>query len=163
MDGFRQLQPPKPGEIAVSIKVRVTSGCFHREHSPKAYCMIEHHLYSISPDQAVFEFQEHESGPEILVYLAVTTAGLTLAKSVIDLVTAIIKARCDGIRQGDKPNDPLELIIRRTCKEGQFTEDKVLRVGPHENVDRSVIEQDLKKAAEKLIKEEQKEKDASNS
>jgi hypothetical protein len=38
------------------------------------------------------EFLEHESGPEILAYLAAATAGLTLAKSVFDLITAIINA-----------------------------------------------------------------------
>lgn len=37
MRGFEARRAPQPGEAAVSIKVRVASGCFHREHSPRAY------------------------------------------------------------------------------------------------------------------------------
>jgi len=153
MDDFRQERPPEPGETPVSIKVRVTSGCFHREHSPRAYEIIERHLRSIPDDERTFVFEKHESGPEVLVCLAATTAGLVLAKSIVELITAIIKARSDGIRQGDHPDATLELIVRRTCKDGEFTEEKVLRVGPHDPVDKSVIEQELRKSAEKLIKE----------
>jgi hypothetical protein len=50
---------------------------------------IDTHLNRAMPD---IEFLEHESGPEILAYLAAATAGLTLAKSVFDLITAIINA-----------------------------------------------------------------------
>ena len=107
MDNFRQKRPPKPGEIPVSIKVRVSSGCFHREHSPRAYDIIDRRLRSIPDDERTFVFEEHESGPEVLVYLAATTAGLVLAKSIVELITAIIKARSDGIRQGDHPEPPL--------------------------------------------------------
>ena len=155
MDTFRQKHPPEPGGIPVSIKVRVASGCFHREHSPRAYDIIEQHLRLIPDDEYAFVFEEHESGPEVIVYLAATTAGLVLAKSIVELITAIIKARSDGIRKGDHPDAPLELIVRRTSKGGEFMEEKVLRVGSHEDVDESAIEQALKKAAEKLIKEKE--------
>jgi len=77
-------------------------------------------------------FQEHESGPELLVYVAAATAGVTLAKSVIDLIVAVIKARSEGIKHGDHPSDPLELIVRRTCDGGEFREEIVLRV-PHKD------------------------------
>lgn len=70
MHGFEARRPPKPGEEAVSIKVCVVSGCFHREHSPRAYELIDRGLAKRS--NASFAFEEHESGPEILVYLAVT-------------------------------------------------------------------------------------------
>jgi hypothetical protein len=83
MRDFRDRRPARVGDVALSIKLRVVSGCFHREHSPHAYTLIDSHLGSLSPD---VEFVEHESGPELLVYLAVGTAGLTLAKSVIDLM-----------------------------------------------------------------------------
>lgn len=35
----------------------------------------------------------HESGPEVVLYLAATTAVVTLVKSVVDLVTAIVASR----------------------------------------------------------------------
>jgi hypothetical protein len=105
MRGFGHRRPPAPGEVSLSIKIRVTSGCFHREHSPRAFELMDSYLVGST---AELEFQEHETGPELLVYTAMATAGLTLAKSVIDLITAIIKARSEGVKKGDRPNDPLE-------------------------------------------------------
>ena len=52
-----------------------------------------------------------ETGPELLVYLAVATADITLAKSVIDLITAILKVRSDGVKKGDRPDAPLKVDI----------------------------------------------------
>ncbi len=89
-------------------------------------------------------FEEHESGPELLVCLAVTTAGLTLAKSIIDLIATIIKARSEGIRKGDKPDRPLELIVRRHDSKG-VREEIVLRVGHEETVKVSAIEDRIAK------------------
>jgi hypothetical protein len=85
---------------AISIKVRVTGGCFHREHSPNACRIIDAQLESYHSHEREFSFIEHESGPELLVYVALGTAGITLAKSVIDLITAIIKARSEGAKKG---------------------------------------------------------------
>ena len=93
---------------AISIKVRVESGCFHREHSPEAYKIIDARLRR-PPGHA--EVIEHESGPELLLYLAVTAGALSLAKSVIELITEIFKARAAGIKKGDHPRDPLARII----------------------------------------------------
>jgi len=142
-----------PGEVAVSIKVRIRSGCFHRDCSPRAYELIDRRLSKLGLD-AQFGFEEHESGPEILVYLAITTAGLSLAKSVIDLITTIIKARSEGIKKGDRPSDPVELIVRRVHNRQEFREETVLRVGPKEALDETKIEQQLKDALRKLLKDE---------
>lgn len=132
----------------VSIKVRVTSGCFHREHSPQAYALIDEQLHSMPPD-AAFAFEEHESGPELLVLLALATSGLGLAKSVVDLIIAIIQARREGIARGDTPSDPVELIARRMDGDW-FREEIVLRIGHREGVDRAEIETLLKDAIERL-------------
>ncbi len=86
MRSFELTRPPRRGEVSVSLKLRVSSGCFHREHSPHAYSLIVKYLSSIDPTDSEFAFVEHESGPELLVYLALATAGVTLAKSVIDLI-----------------------------------------------------------------------------
>ena len=76
---------------AVSIKVRVDSGCFHREHSPRAYKIIDEYLRANPSDD--WRFEEHESGPEILVWVAAATSVVTLAASVLNLVSTIIRAR----------------------------------------------------------------------
>jgi hypothetical protein len=114
--------------VSASLKVRVTSGCFHREHSPHAYTLIDAHLASIPRGDWVFDFVEHESGPEILVSLALATAGVGLVKSVVDLIIAIIQARRTGIDQGDSPSEPVELIARRFDHAGTLREEVVLHI-----------------------------------
>jgi hypothetical protein len=153
MRGFEARRAPQPGEAAVSIKVRVASGCFHREHSPRAYELIDRNLANLSGPDGSFALEEHESGPEILLYLAVTTAGLSLTKSVVDLITAIIKARSEGIKKGDSPSDPLELIVRRAHDAQEFREETVLRIGHKDTVDEARVEQQLKDALRKLLKD----------
>jgi hypothetical protein len=152
MRGFEARRAPQPGEAAVSIKVRVASGCFHREHSPRAYELIDRSLTKLSGPDGSFAFEEHESGPEILLYLAVTTAGLSLAKSIVDLITAIIKARSEGIKKGDHPSEPLELIVRRVHDAQEFREETVLRIGHKDAVDKAKVEQQLKDSLRKLLK-----------
>src|SRR4051794_20629349 len=78
--------PEKDGFLPVSIKVRVTSGCFHREHSPHAYKLIDQHLAKNDLSNTHHRFEEHESGPELLIYLAATTAGLSFLTSVVNLI-----------------------------------------------------------------------------
>jgi hypothetical protein len=151
MRGFEARRAPKPGESAVSIKVRVAGGCFHREHSPHAYQFIDAKLTATDDS---FAFEEHESGPEILVYLAVTTAGLSLAKSIVDLITAIIKARSEGIKKGDHPSEPLELIVRRVHNAQEFREETVLRIGHEDAVDEAKVERELNDALRKLLKDQ---------
>jgi hypothetical protein len=75
-----------------------------------------------------------------LLYLAVTTAGLSLAKSIVDLITAIIKARSEGIKKGDDPSEPLELIVRRVHDAQEFREETVLRIGHKDAVDEAKVE-----------------------
>lgn len=150
MRRFEKCRPPQPGEISVSIKVRVGSGCFHREHSPRAYALIDQELMSF-PSGPAFEFEEHESGPELLVYVALATAGITLAKSVIDLVTAIIKARSEGVARGDGPSSPVELIIRRTGEGKEFREEVALRFGAGDIVSEKVVRKCLNEALDRII------------
>lgn len=136
-----------PGR-AVSIKVRITGGCFHREHSPEAYKIIDKHLKSRPVDNC--RFVEHETGPELLVWLALGTAGITLAKSVVDLVTTIIKARAEGIRKGDRPAEPIELIVRDFDADGKVREERVLHLTPRDQIDAKQIEKAMGRALKQL-------------
>ncbi len=150
MRSFESQRSLQVGEVSVSLKVRVTSGCFHREHSPHAYALIDGHLSSIPAAQrSEFAFVEHESGPELLAYLALATAGVTLAKSVIDLVIAIIKARTEGVKKGDRPNDPVEVIVRRVGDGDKFVEETVLRIGHNDPVSGADIEASVNAALKK--------------
>ena len=133
------------GLTPVSIKVRVASGCFHREHSPQAYRLIYDYLAHADLSDVRCKFEEQESGPEILVYLAVTAAGLGFAKSVIELITTIIKARSEGLKRGDTRSDPLELIVRGHTKDGEYFEEMVLRIPPEHPITTKQVEDALDK------------------
>lgn len=156
---MNRFGPARRGNLApVSIKVRITSGCFHREHSPEAYALIDNYIRHADSSGVHYEIVEHESGPELLVYLAVTAAGLGVVKSVVELITTVIKARSEGIKRGDHPNDPLELIVRGYWKDGEYFEEKVLRVGPKETVTVKQIQDALAKLDPKKAKTKQKKK-----
>lgn len=121
-------EAPTVDVVPVSVRVRVSSGCFHREHSPEAYRLIDRYLAD-SPDlRREARFEEHESGPEILTYAAMATAGLSLTANIINLVVAILKARSEGVRRGDSPRDPLEVIVRRIDGAGDYQEEMILRI-----------------------------------
>lgn len=150
MNRFERQRPPRPGEVPISIKIRVVSGCFHREHSPRAYALIDSKLAKF-PSDSELGFEEHESGPELLVYLAVATAGITLAKSVVDLITAIIKARSEGPKKRDTPADPIELIVRRVGDDRELHEEVVLRIGKQDHVDAKAIAKQLDESLHRLV------------
>ncbi len=147
---FGSAARPGAGESAISIKVRVVGGCFHREHSPHAYALIDRHLASLNPEKQKFAFVEHESGPELLAYILLATAGLNLATSIIDMIVVIIKARQEGIKFGDRPSEPLELIVRRLGEGDKYIEEIVLRMGHEDKVTRANIEVQIKKALKNL-------------
>jgi len=126
--------------IVVSIKLRIRSGCFHREHSPEAYKLIDQALSTYARQDSNVTLEEHETGPELLVFLAITTAGITLTKSLIDLITAIINARAKGIKRGDHPNDPVELIIRRVENGQEIKEEIILKVDQSDHVGKEQIQ-----------------------
>lgn len=148
MDGFASKS--KGEGIPLSIKVRVDSGCFHREHSPYAYRIIDEHVRSLERDGEL-RFEEHESGPELLVYAALATAGVSLASNVINLITAIINARKKGIQQGDGARAPLVLIVRGFHKNGELKEEIVLRIDSKDIVDENMIEDALIKAIQERL------------
>jgi len=152
MRSFESQRPPRDGEVSLSLKVRVTSGCFHREHSPHAYARIDTYFASLpAREQSELALAEHESGPEVLVYLALATAGVTLAKSVIDVLVAIIKARTEGVKSGDRPKDPVEVIVRRVGDGEKFVEETVLRIGHNDPVDRAAIKRRINAALKRVV------------
>lgn len=133
----------------VSIKVRIESGCFHREHSPEAYKIIDARLRRLPKNVEVIE---HESGPELLLFLPLAREILDLAKSAIELITQIFKARAAGIKKGDHPSDPLVLIVRRVDEKNEYREDVLLQIGHMDAVDSDAIEKELTAAIKNVLK-----------
>ena len=128
----------KEGEEAVSIKVRAEGGCYHKSCCPYALNLIYHKMNEINPDK--FEYIEHESGPEIITYISLSVLGITLAKSIIELVTTIIKERFEGQNHGDgHKGNPVTLIIRKTIKGKEVIEEQIMTFNESDKVSEEVV------------------------
>jgi len=149
MDVFSASSSSSYNGIPVSIKIRTTKGCYHREHSPSAYKIIDSYLLTHPCDD--YSFKEHESGPEILVYFALATSGITLAKSIIDLITVIIKARKEERKLDDYRKSPLELVIRGFDENGMIREEISLKIDSEQDVSESLIEKAILSSANKMF------------
>jgi len=66
----------------------------------------------------------HESGPEIVVYLGVTTASLVLIKSVVDLVTVFLK----NLTAGDRGSSSRMKLSHRRFYGGQIADDILVEI-----------------------------------
>jgi hypothetical protein len=139
--------------FALSIKIRVTSGCFHREHSPEAYKIIDNEIRQLDLKKERIGLIEHESGPEILVYLALTAAAIQLSASVIDLIRSIIEGRRKGIEKGDHPHDDLHLIVRGFNKKGDLKDETILTIKHFDKIDKKQIKELIEKSVNKTLKD----------
>ncbi|MBI5177670.1 MAG: hypothetical protein HZA04_00240 [Nitrospinae bacterium] len=138
--------------VAISIKVGIVNpGYFDWQHSPEAYRIIDEYMRLHSKAKAEYEFEKHESGPEILIDLVYDTAVITLAKSIIDLVATILNARSEGMKKGDRRNDSLELIVRTCDDSGKIREEKVLRYETDDKVIKSEIKKGLEAGIAKIL------------
>lgn len=131
------------GGVPVWMKIRIDPTL--QEHE-----VIRRYRRELAPADADFEFETHESGPEILVCLTVVAAVVTLSKSVIDLITTIIKARSETWSKRDLPFTPLELIIRQVDEERGKSNEIILRFGQREARDEAAIEQKLMEALREI-------------
>lgn len=115
--------------LALSVKVRVQTGCFHREHSPVAYDIIDAYLDKQQREPVEFRLEPHETGPEFLVWMAYGTAVVSMVTALTSLITAVISARSQGIMRGDRSNSSLDIIVRYMSIHG-LTEISLLTVHP---------------------------------
>lgn len=129
------LKSPKEYENYISIKLSPPSGCCCSHCWPETWHKINQ---SIAPSGPVehegdalienngdnFVLESHESGPEIIIYLALATASVTLAKSIIDLITTIIK----GLSTEHK-KQPLRIkISKRQLIKGNIEEETLIEI-----------------------------------
>ena len=146
---LNQYQKANEQGFPISIKVGVYSGCFHNEHSPYAYQEIYDYMNNHDIDCG---FEENESGPEVLAWIAIGTAGITLAKSVVDFITAIINARTKGRRKGDRASGNIRLIVRGYGNKGNLKEETILEINDFEEITSETIEKSITNALEKHYK-----------
>lgn len=149
LDEFTKKYAPKANEIPISIKIRPESGCFHREHAPRAYEIID--LAISSKRIARTALVEHESGPEILTFIPLVAAGITITAAVINLIAAIIKARAEGHKKGDHcSNAPAHVIVRTIRTDGTYREEDVIEVACTSEVTEIEIEEALTNGIKRL-------------
>lgn len=123
--------------VACSIKWRTIDGRFDRMSSPAAYKLIEACVRrSGAPGRWV---EVHSNGPELLIYLTVTPDGFAVGEDVVALLTEMACARAEGIRQGDRADEPLELIVRRFDERGRYVEQVLMGLASGERTTAAAI------------------------
>ena len=132
----RILHFSKDGNDAISIKFKVKNGCFHREHSPESYRIIDEYIKSL--DNNEFHIIEHESGLEIIAFINSVTA-------IINFISAVLKARADGIKKGDR-NNPVEVIFRRIDRSDEYIEEIIIKADDIERINDSIIKNAVTKS-----------------
>jgi len=129
------LQTPKEYEKYISIKLSSPSGCCCSHCWPQTWQKINETIAPCGPvahegDALIenngnkFVLESHESGPEIIVYLALATASATLVKSVIDLATTIIK----GLSNESRKQPPRIKISKRQIIKGKVEEENLFEI-----------------------------------
>jgi hypothetical protein len=130
------------GDVPIWMKIRI-------DPTMPEHAIIDRYLENLAPADKDFEFEKHESGPELMAYLA---AGAGLASAVIGLITAIIVARSQTHKRQELPEKPIELIVRRFDEEHGVTDEIIVRFGKTETNDKHLIEQHLMGALRKANK-----------
>ncbi len=129
------LNTPQEYEKYISIKLSPPSGCCCSHCWPETWRKVNEFISPSGPvghegdalieiNKNTFVLESHESGPEITLYLALATASATLVKSVIELVTVIIK----GISNESRKQPPRIKITKKQFTKGEIEEEIVFEI-----------------------------------
>ncbi len=129
------LKTPPDYEKYISIKLSPPSGCCCSDCWPETWRIVNQDISPCGPikhegdalikkDGNIFVLEQHESGPEILVFLALATASATLVKSIIDLITTII----EGLSTEHRKQPPHIKIVKRRLIKGKFEEENLIEI-----------------------------------
>ena len=121
----------------IAIKVRTEHGCFCHNHSPEVNRLIDDLVKQYS--QSDIEYRHHESGPEIIAWLAMGTAGMVLTTALVNLITAIVNACKAGSKKGDRQNGKLILIVRDVRRSETSEEEVVLELYENDTVSADTV------------------------
>jgi hypothetical protein len=140
--------------MAVSVKVRVASNCFCYGHHRHFEREMDRHRGMESRSR--WEYVEHESGPEWLLYLALTAAGLGVAekslaliKSVVDLVALSVKSHAEERKTRNQRPEPLSIVVRGFDLRKVFFEKPVIEI----DWDKPPAEQEITDSLSKVIQQ----------
>ncbi len=130
------MDAPADYEDYLSIKIKPVPRsccCFHCW--PETWNDINKYIVPFGPledegdvlidkENEKFVLECHESGPEIILYLALGTASITLVRSIIELITTLVKAL---EKERRKTPGKLEIIKRRQIR-GEIEEEEIMKV-----------------------------------
>lgn len=147
------LRTPTDFEKYISIKLSPPSGCCCSNCWPETWQMVNKTIMPYGPikhegdaligkDGNAFVLEQHESGPEILIYLAAATPSLPLVKSVIELITTIIKSLTNEHRK----QPPRIKVSKRQLIKGKIEEEYLVEID-------IPISKDIEKLLEEKIKQ----------
>ena len=120
----------------IPIKIKPSKGgccCFHCW--PHTWNSVNKYIYPFGPledegdvllskNDAKYVLECHESGPEIILYIGLGTAAILFAKSIVELITVLLKAL-----QKEERKCPGNLkIIRRRQIKGQIEEEEIMEI-----------------------------------
>ncbi len=147
------LNTPKEYENYISIKLSpIPSGCCCFHCWPDTWNKINKSIQPCGPiedegdvligkNKNIFVLECHESGPEIIAYLALATSATVLLKSIVDLVITIIKALSNEGRK-----QPLRIkLSKRQIIKGKNEEDNLIEID-------MPISKDIEKQLEEILK-----------
>jgi len=136
----------------ITIKIRAEHGCFCANHSKETNKLIDEIIRNDYGHE--FDYHEHESGPEIIAWLAFGTASLTVTKSLVDLITAIINACKKGRVKGDNHHGKLLLIVRDTHRTKNSTEEIVLEIYDKDLINSEIVKKAIESGINKRFNKE---------
>jgi hypothetical protein len=151
------LKTPKEYEKYISIKLSPPSGCCCNDCWPETWYKINQKIAPFGPvkhegdsiignNENKFVLESHESGPEVIIYLVLATASANLVKSVIELITTIIKS----LSHEHKKQPPRIKITKRQIIKGKIEEDLLIEIDiPISNDIVKQIEDKIKQALNK--------------
>jgi hypothetical protein len=151
------LETPKDYEKYISIKISPPSGCCCSGCWPETWKEINKAIAPSGPvdheGDAIIEkgdirfvLEQHESGPEILIYLGVATASILLIKEVISLMSTVIK----GVSNEHRNPPPRIKISKRQIIKGIIEEEKLIEIDiPVSKKMQKQLEEKIKKSINK--------------
>jgi hypothetical protein len=150
---IKLLGTPQEYDKYLSIKLSPPSGCCCSHCWPETWRAVNSHISPYGPvdhegDAAIgdgddkYVLESHESGPEIIAYIALATASTTLAKSIIDLITTFVKS----LSKEHRKQPPRIRISKRQLIKGDIEEETLMEVDiPISKESQKQIEDRIKK------------------
>lgn len=152
------LHTPKDYEKYISIKLspipHLRCCCFHCQ--PVTWKEVNRHIHPYGPiedegdaligkNDGRFVLECHESGPEIIAYLALGTASAALLKSIVDLIITVVNGLS---RESKKPPESIKISRRRIIK-GKISQEDLIEVNiPVSKDTRKQLEDQIKQILE---------------